>query len=265
MKEQKDAFELLLKKEEPEQSYQEFLEKNTQFIPREFIQNHGIHFNLVIRKIALGREYTTDFFYLSKSSDNWHGIFIEIEKPYSRFFRDKTNDFHPDFLQALQQINKWRAWLSENANLDQFCKTTIGSIKQPLGENPLYPKFVLVFGRREEYATSALRKSLIRAQEREDFRIMSYDSLLEDLNNKQELYVGVRKNEHVEIVSDNFVQDNIFRFSEPHQLKISKFLKEKIISDFKVNDFEKGSLDEKLFENYEKPYQEKIYKINTID
>lgn len=213
----------------------------------------------------MGREYTTDFFYLSKSSDNWNGVFIEIEKPHSYFFKASGNEFHPDFLQALQQINKWRAWLSENSNLEQFCKTTIGAIKNPLGENPLFPKFVLVFGRREEYATSSLRKSLIRGQEREDFKIISYDSLLEDLDNKNELYLGIRKNEHIEILSENFLQDNIFRWTEAHQLKINKILKEKIIGDFEDKVREPGSLDEKLFLQYEKPYQDKVKKIGTYN
>ena len=241
------------------------MEKNTQFIPREFVQNHGIHFSLVLRKLALGREYTTDFFYLSKSSDSWNGVFIELEKPYSNFFKAGCNDFHPDFLQALQQINKWRAWLSENSNLEQFCKTTIGVIKNPLGQNPLYPKFVLVFGRREEYATSSLRRGLIRGQEREDFKIISYDSLLEDLENKNELYLGIRKNEHIEILSEKFIQDNIFRWTEAHQLKINRVLKEKIVSEFEEKKLEPGSLDEKLFIKYEKPYQDKVNKIETYN
>ncbi|HAB1527525.1 TPA_asm: DUF4263 domain-containing protein, partial [Salmonella enterica subsp. enterica] len=37
----------LLDREENEQIYQTYLEENTMFIPREFEQNHGIHFSTV--------------------------------------------------------------------------------------------------------------------------------------------------------------------------------------------------------------------------
>lgn len=46
---------------------------------------------------------------MSKSSDDWNIVFVEIEKPGSRFFRDNSNALHPDFQAGLQQINRWRA------------------------------------------------------------------------------------------------------------------------------------------------------------
>jgi hypothetical protein len=48
-----------------EQVYQKYLEQNTRFIPREFVQNHGIHFDLILRKLAFGADYVSDFFYMS--------------------------------------------------------------------------------------------------------------------------------------------------------------------------------------------------------
>ena len=38
----------LLDEEHQEQTYQAFLEQNTPLIPREFIQNHGVHLDLVL-------------------------------------------------------------------------------------------------------------------------------------------------------------------------------------------------------------------------
>lgn len=45
MKSLTEKFQLLIDNKEPEQKYQEFLEQNTQLVPREFVQNHGIHFS----------------------------------------------------------------------------------------------------------------------------------------------------------------------------------------------------------------------------
>ena len=108
--EEKNEFLNLLEGDHKEQVYQAFLEKHTRFIPREFVQNHGIGVSLVLRKLSFGADYKSDFFFFSKSSDDWNAVFIEIEKPSSQFFRSNTNDFHPHFLSALQQINQWKAW-----------------------------------------------------------------------------------------------------------------------------------------------------------
>ena len=100
----KESFIALLDKRAVEQEYQELIEKITALVPREFIQNHGVHLDVVFRKLSLGADYTTDFFYLSKSSIDWNCVLIEIEKPQSRYFKDGSNKFHPDFQAALEQI-----------------------------------------------------------------------------------------------------------------------------------------------------------------
>src|SRR3989440_13023983 len=105
----KERFISLLDQQCDEQAYQDFIEKNTALVPREFIQNHGVHLDVVFRKLSLAADYTTDFFYLSKSSVDWNCILIEIEKPQSKYFKDDAStNFHPDFHTALEQINRWR-------------------------------------------------------------------------------------------------------------------------------------------------------------
>jgi hypothetical protein len=224
----RSEFLKLLAAEESEQIYQTFLEENTRLIPREFIQNHGIHFQLVLRKLALAKDYVTDFFYLAKSSGDWNCVLIEIEKPQSRYFKVGTNELHEDFLQALDQIDRWRAWFDTGRNHDGFVNGTILPLRipVPLRENPSFIKYVLVFGRRTEFADSDQRRSLIRAKERDDFKIVSYDSLAEGLEVKHELYLGVRKNEHVEIRSKHFLSDMIFDWCAPEYLRINEDLRQ---------------------------------------
>jgi len=225
------TFRKLLDDELCEQKYQDFLEKNTQFIPREFIQNHGLHFDLVLRKLKFGADYVSDFFYISKSSDDWNLVFVEIEKPSSKFFRRNTNDFHSDFHSALQQISRWRAWLSDPSNLASFL-SAIAPIHLPevMRRNPAYPKYVLVHGRRSEYAGNEHRRAIVRTQERGDFKIITFDSLLEAPYQKHECYIGIRRNETIEIIGDHIVSPDIFGLIEPSHFTISEKLKEELLS-----------------------------------
>lgn len=219
----------LLDRKEREQTYQDFLEKNTRLIPREFIQNHGIGCSIVLRKLSFGPDYKSDFFYFSKSSDDWNAVFIEIEKPQSQFFKGSSNEFHKDFTSALEQINQWRAWF-DRGNQDAFL-SSVRAIQVPrhmADMNPTFNKFVLVFGRRSEYSGNEIRRSLIRSQERDDFKIITFDSLSEDLENKYEVSIGVRHNEYVDIMTDEITSKSLYAWVEPTQLRVSKHLHDKL-------------------------------------
>jgi len=244
-----DQFKKLIESDEGEQRYQEFLETHTEFLPREFIQNHGLHLDVVIRKLGLGSDYTTDFFYLSKSSEDWHCVLVEIEKPRSRYFKDNSNDFHQDFSSALQQINKWRAWLADQANAKYFTEAIVGPLRKPLGENPCSFKYVLVHGRRGEIAGNKVKQSLVRGQEREDFKILSYDSLL-DHPKSNRLYVGVKKNEYIDIISKEFLTDSLFVHVPHSVLRITSALHKDALARrdrwFTRSDLDKFWMDEAL-------------------
>lgn len=221
----KERFLALLDQKADEQVYQDFIEKNTPLVPREFVQNHGIYMDLVLRKLSLSSDYTPDFCYLSKSSDDWNIVLIEIEKPQSRYFRDSSTRFHPDFQAALEQITHWRAWFSIPANFNGFVNGTLGTIRGAKRENPCKIKYVLVHGRRAEAEGNDIRNGLIRGMERDDFQIMSYDSLVEDLSSHRELYLGVKKNEYIEILSNKYISEPLFIYLPPSYLRITDELR----------------------------------------
>lgn len=223
-----EQFSALLASGEKEQVYQSFLEDNPQLIPREFIQNHGIHLDLVLRKLGIGKDYVTDFFYLAKSSAKWHCVFIELERPSSKFFKDGTNDIHGDFQKGLDQIHRWKAWFSNNANRTGFLDGEISMLRVPLSQNPCELKYVLVSGRRAELEGNNVRRSVVTSYETDDFHILTYDSLLEALHSKRPLYVGARRNEYVEISSSSFAGEDLFAWIKPEMLRISAALKSDI-------------------------------------
>jgi len=218
----------LLDQKLAEQKYQEFLEKNTELIPREFVQNHGVHFQTVFRKLRFGSDFISDFCYLSKSTDDWNCILIEIEKPQSKFFKGSSSDLHSDFVKGVGQITKWRAWLSKRENFDHFVNSTLGAFRYPLQENPVSIKYVLVTGRRGEYQSNAGRRADIKSYERDDFKIISYDSLAESLETKWPLYVAAKRNDHVQILSDDLIGTSLFAWQDPTQICVNTSLLEKI-------------------------------------
>ncbi|MGN6094147.1 MAG: Shedu immune nuclease family protein [Luteibacter jiangsuensis] len=229
----RDEFIKLLDESHHEQVYQRFMEEHTVLVPREFVQNHGVHFDMVFRKISLARDYAPDFFYLSKSSADWNLVLIEIEKPHSRYFKEHANDLHPDFLTGLDQIARWRAWFDNPANVAGFIDGTIAPVRVPeaMRRNKCHIKYVLVHGRRSEFEGSELRRSLIRAREADDFHIVSFDSLAEALHTKSPLYLCLRKNEHVEIISKKFIDESVFAWMDPSQLKIVDELRSDIVNN----------------------------------
>ena len=208
-----------------EQFYQEFIESNTRLVPREFIQNHGIHFDLVFRKLAFGADYKSDFVYLSKSSDDWNCVLVEIERPDVAFFDGNSNEFSRPFQHALQQINDWKAWFLNAANKAAFIDSQLRFVRTPLFQNPTYLKYVLVYGRRSEYAANDLRRAKIAALESADFKVLSFDSLGEALHTKENLYIAAKRNEYVEILSDTFISETMFGWMPPEQIAISQTLK----------------------------------------
>ncbi len=136
----------------------------------------------------------------------------------------------------MQQINAWRAWLSIDGN-KQGLANELNTIRVPatMQRNPTHCKFILVFGRRAEYQDSELRRSRIHAEERDDFKIITFDSLAEGLEAKSNLYVGVRRNEFIDIQNDEIVDDDLFIWADPNMLTVNERLRAKIKAKVATN------------------------------
>jgi hypothetical protein len=226
-----EEFRALLDGGHNEQVYQKALERNPRLIPQEFVQNHGVHMSMMLRKLRLADNYTSDFLYLSKSSADWNIVFIELEKPSTPYFRSGSDELHPEFLAGINQIDRWRAWARKSSNLEHMMRETLGPIWAPaaMRSNPVYPKYVLVSGRRADFAGDDRKRDLIHAKERDDFKILSFDSLIDGYRYHQAVYLGVRLNSHIRIESDDFVEEGTFAWIEPERLEISQALHDNIL------------------------------------
>lgn len=223
-----NRYRSLLDENKGEQEYQAFLEENTSFIPRHFVQNHGIHFDLVLRKLRISSDMITDFVFLSKSSISWNYVLIEIEKPSSRFFKDGTMSIHNDFRSGVDQIKTWQAWFSNPSNMVHF-EEQLSFLKKPVREAPVEIKYVLVTGRRSEYEGKREKIDLIKSYESPDFKIMSFDSLGENYANNDELYLGVRRNRSVDIVTEKIIRTDFLDWCDESDFTLSEPLKNSLI------------------------------------
>jgi len=234
----------LLDQECVEQEYQLFLEKHTKFIPRNFVQNHGVHFDLVLRKLKISSDMVTDFVILSKSSISWNYILIEIEKPQSKFFKAGTFEPHADFMKGVTQIKSWKSWFNQAENKSHFEKQ-LEFIKKPVWAAPVSIKYVLVTGRRKEYADNKDRISTIHSYEEEDFKIMSFDSLMENVDNNIELYLGVRKPNRIELRSKKLLSLDFLGWCDDADFHLNEELKFKFLKE--LNESKESAKSSKLF------------------
>lgn len=237
-------YRALLDRGADEQTYQSFIESNTELIPREFVMNHGVWCDLVFRKLRLGSSYICDFAFVTKGSMRWRLVLVEIERPDKPFFRRSTLRLHSDFARALEQVSDWRSFLSRD--LIGFVTDTLGAVATfPQIADPGEVKFVLVYGRRGEFESNPLRKAKLAAQETDDLRIMSFDSLVENLAAKEDLYLAVRRNEFVDILSDRFISETPFVYLEPENIRISRDLmasaESALEKDYQFVEFANGS------------------------
>ncbi|EGT0000574.1 Shedu immune nuclease family protein [Clostridium perfringens] len=166
-----------------ENDIQRFLEKNTELIPIPFMLNHGLHFNCVISKLAIGGGYITDFAYLTKSSDMWNLVLVELEDSKKKLFLKNNENikFSSEFNNAYDQVMEWKAYI--NANKEQVLRT-INILKIPFSENVVKIKYVLIIGRNKEKENNRRKTGMFAEKNSEDFRVMTYDSLISEYENK---------------------------------------------------------------------------------
>lgn len=161
-----------------ESTVQDFLEQHTAFIPRPFMLNHQLHFNIFLSKFPIGSKFC-DFAYLTKSSVEWWVVLMELENPLKKLFKgnEVSAKFTADFENACSQIRDWKIYIEEHR---QEVLHSLRRIRVPLAENKVSFKYVVIMGRRAEIENSEARRKAIAINNSNDFRILNYDTLLTD-------------------------------------------------------------------------------------
>lgn len=183
----KQSFLDMLDNHKTENDIQRFLEEHTEMIPLPFLENHGLNDNAIITKFKLGSEMTTDFAYLTKCSDYWNFVLVELEDSRKKLFTENKQRvlFSAEFNNAYDQITAWKAYVENNR--ERLIHQT-EKIRIPLTNNPVRFKYVLIIGRNEEKERSEHKRSMFAQKSTDDTKVMTYDSIISYCEKAQGLY-----------------------------------------------------------------------------
>ncbi|MFF4617711.1 Shedu anti-phage system protein SduA domain-containing protein [Nonomuraea jabiensis] len=116
-----------------------------------------------------------DFMWLATDSESLYPILIEIETPHKKWFHGDRAEIHSHFTHAQGQLAEWRAWFNRGHNRSAFLEHY--EIPPELARRRLTPRFVLIYGRRDNYVNSQRRQEKRAELARADERLMSFDRL----------------------------------------------------------------------------------------
>lgn len=228
-----------------ENDIQRFLESNTELISTPFLLNHHLHLNVLISKFKISDGLISDFAYLTKSSDFWNLVLVELEDPKKKIFTSSKEQikFHSEFNHAMDQILEWKGYIEQNS---EEIKRRIDPLKTPLKDRPIRFKYVLIYGRNNEKEVD-LRKTRMFAQKTtDDVRVMTFDSLISEFGYSRYKYRKMilshwREGYKIKSVPSK-IETSIFAYLDPSILKLeTEQRKELIEQNYDIEKWEQGS------------------------
>ena len=179
-----DALEVLLNDPEVgENALQDFLETHTEAVLTPHLLNHRLHFGSLISKFRIGG-LSTDFAYLTKSSDIWRLVLVELEAPQKQIFKKsgKHEATTSEFNDAIAQVHAWRDLAS--ADMAGIQKR-IAPLQAHMAKNALEIWYVLVIGRDKELKNQDRRQRRLAGYlQSEKMQVLTWDSLLRELRER---------------------------------------------------------------------------------
>lgn len=230
-----------------ENDIQIFLEKNTELIPLPFILNHGVHANCIISKFKIHDGLITDFAYLTKSSDFWYLVLVELEDPKKTIFKSTGEqiNFHSEFNNAYDQILAWKSYVDDNK---QKVVDKLNVLRKPLEYNSVRIKYALVIGRNSQKENQERRTKLFAQKSSDEIRVMTYDSLISSYQNnpfaKEQKLVLSHWREGFQVKSvPNEIDTSIFSFVKSEYLKISNEARKILIDqNYEIDKWYEGEM-----------------------
>ncbi|WP_414574631.1 Shedu immune nuclease family protein [Anabaena sp. CCY 9402-a] len=238
--------ELLNRDDVTEQNCQDFLEKNTELFYTPFLLNHQVHLSSIISKFPLDTSLVTDFVYLTKSSDFWYVVLVELEHPNKALFRNDKNKIvsTSEMTEAMSQIYSWQEFIAKNKN-EVLRRLNPLLIPIQLRANPIFFKYLLVIGRSEQKSVNQGMRDRLANLCNDDIHICTYDSLISYYKHSPRLKKNVLKlsKNYFEIKYLHQEEPLLFDCLLPEILKITPEQKSLLISrGYDIEDWEKGKL-----------------------
>lgn len=171
---------LLLEENPLEGQFQELLELRSELIPNTERLNHDIQWNSVISKFQVSQDKEVDLAYITKSTDTWRVVLIELERSNKRLFIDTPYpDFHTDTRQAISQIDYWKNNIETDPRLVRDRLHPLVHMGGHWDTNPMEFCYLLIIGRNPDGRLSANNANLIhRLRTEKRINLYTWDSVV---------------------------------------------------------------------------------------
>lgn len=174
------GFEDLLAKPGPhENEIQAYLEEHTALMLTPGLLNHLLHLNCVISKFPFG-ERIADYAYLTKSSNEWKLVLVELEDSHKQLFKPSSphEGFSASMNDAIAQVDVWRDhWRDHSKAVIETLEPLL--VPPVMRRNTMTLECVLIIGRSVEIEhNEARRKRLATLRADKGIQVMTYDTLL---------------------------------------------------------------------------------------
>ncbi|WP_240478028.1 MULTISPECIES: Shedu immune nuclease family protein [Pseudomonas] len=158
---------------------QSFLENRSELIPTPHRLNHQLHLKAIISKFPLGNRFITDYVYITKSSDCWRIVFVELEIPDKAIFTKSSNQVNATskFNEALNQIRSWQAYLVEHRQ-EVISQLEPLMVPPNMRRKPVEFFYELVYGRSSDKNTEEKHRHIKLLSDQSNIKIMTYDTLI---------------------------------------------------------------------------------------
>lgn len=207
-----------------ENAIQAFIEKHTQFMLTPGLLNHRLHLNCIISKFPIGNR-KVDYAYLTKSSDEWKLILVELEDSHKKLFipSSKHHGFSGEMNDSIAQVDEWRDYWNEN-------KKAVIETLEPLlvppamRRNPVTLECVLIIGRsNEKDRDESRRKRLASLRADKQIHVMTYDTLIraQEKGHETSNAILTKTGGGYRLRSVEGLPNNLFAYVYPEHLSIS--------------------------------------------
>lgn len=167
--------------ERSESAYQSFFELHPYLLSHlcSGIGGGGVIYNCLISQPRLDDIYprVPDYVWLTLDSKYFRPIFIEIEKPGKKYFK-QNGEFTAEFLQAFGQLCCWKSIMADSVAVQSFLKRF--NLTEKVATKTTKPEYALLYGRRNEYLRNQAKCKMIASLENKpSFSIRPYDDLFD--------------------------------------------------------------------------------------
>lgn len=210
--------------EDSESAYQTFLEERSELIPVTLDSlNHGVQWQSVISKFEITRDRVVDFAFVTKSSDTWRIVFIELERPSRTLFLTSGYcDWHSATRGPIAQVESWKTHVDQHKSEVRESLRPLVHLGHMWDTNPIEFRYMLITGRHTGEYSRDQASCIARLRNERGIRLLTWDSVVRHAESAERDYplnVLVKERDTFRI-KRALAHTSLFGTFLPHQITV---------------------------------------------